>query len=113
MTIGELLRHLRQSNGLTQGELAKNLGIGQATIACYENGLREPHIVNLIAYADFFDCSVDYLIGRTDEQGNQSFPANSKRAFLKDAELELIHKYRSLNKSGQMKLNGYLDGLLS
>lgn len=113
MTIGELLRQLRQSNGLTQEELAKNLGIGQATVACYENGLREPHIVNLIAYADYFDCTVDFLIGRTDDRGNQSFSTNSKRVFLKDTELELIQKYRSLNKSGQLKLNGYLDGLLS
>lgn len=113
MTIGEKLRQLRQSNGLTQEALAKTLGIGQATVACYENGLREPHIVNLIAYADFFDCTVDFLIGRTDERGNQSFPANSKRAFLKDAELELLQKYRSLNRREQMKLMGYLDGILS
>ncbi len=113
MTIGELLRQLRQSNGLTQEELAKNLGIGQATVACYENGLREPHIVNLIAYADFFDCTVDFLIGRTNECGSPSFPANNKRTILKEEELKLIQKYRSLNKNGQMKLNGYLDALLS
>lgn len=113
MTIGEKLRDLRQSSGLTQEALAKNLGIGQATIACYENELREPHIVNLIAYADFFDCTVDYLIGRTDDRGNRSYPVNSKHAFLKDSEMELIRKYRSLNRNGQIKLAGYLDGLLS
>ena len=67
MKINERLKALRKDNGLTQTELAKILGIGQTTIAAYESGLHEPQIFSLIAYADYFECSVDYLVGKENE----------------------------------------------
>ena len=62
--IPNILKDLRKNQNLTQFQLSQALKIGQATIAGYENGSREPHINSLIAYANFFECSVDYLLGR-------------------------------------------------
>ena len=111
MAINEILKALRLKSGLPQKELAEALGIGQATIACYEGGQRDPQVVNLVAYADYFDCSVDYLVGRTDERGNVKFPEGLQRSYLKEDEAGMLDKYRALNKNARMKLLGYLDAL--
>ena len=60
------LRELRKERGISQLKLAMDLSTNQNTISRYETGEREPGIVELIALADYFDVSVDYLIGRTD-----------------------------------------------
>ncbi|WP_258088149.1 helix-turn-helix domain-containing protein [Weissella fangxianensis] len=57
------LKELRKAKGLTQHQLANELGISQQSYARYEKGDREPNIATLIKLADYFDVSVDYLIG--------------------------------------------------
>lgn len=114
MEISLMLKNLRIEHGLTQKELASMLKIGQATIACYENGQREPHISNLIAYADFFECSLDYLAGRTDDTGNiivKEEKTFENRQILNSDEDELVSKYRKLKTADKQKLIGYLDGI--
>jgi len=59
------LKMLRLQHGLTQQELAEQLGISAVTISGYELGRREPSIEILERIADCFGVSVDYLLGRT------------------------------------------------
>lgn len=59
------LKYLRKSKSITQQELADLLGISRQGYAKYENDLGEPDISTLIKLADYFDVSVDSLIGRT------------------------------------------------
>lgn len=54
---------LRKSVGLSQDKFAEKLGIPTPTYAHYESGRNEPSISTLIKLADFFGCSVDYLLG--------------------------------------------------
>ena len=61
------LKEIRKSRGMSQLQLALELNTNQNTISRYENGEREPGIKELIMIADFFDISVDYLIGRTEK----------------------------------------------
>ena len=61
------LRELRRKCGMSQKELGNVVGLTQQTINKYENGNAEPNIRTLIALADYFETSVDYLIGRTSE----------------------------------------------
>lgn len=62
----ERLKQLRKEKGLTLKELSEQLGdIKVASISRYEHGRREPNIDKLLEIADFFNCSVDYLIGNT------------------------------------------------
>ncbi len=61
------LKKLRKSKGLSQMQLALKLGLNQNTVSRYENCQREADYQTLIMFADFFDVSIDYLIGRTDK----------------------------------------------
>ncbi|MGM9639858.1 MAG: helix-turn-helix domain-containing protein [Faecousia sp.] len=60
------LKELRKSRNITQIKLAMDLSTTQNTISRYENGEREPGIEELIRIADYFQVSVDFLIGRSD-----------------------------------------------
>ena len=92
MTINERLKLLRKESGLTQTELAKKLKIGQTTVAAYENGTRDPQIFSLIAYADFFGCSVDYILGR---ENSETLLYNAPFAITE--ERELLNTFHQLN----------------
>ena len=56
---------LRQERGLSQRQVAKDLGISQALLSHYENGVREPGLPFVVRAADFYGVSCDYLLGRT------------------------------------------------
>ena len=60
------LKELRKKKGLSQLRLATDLNTTQNTISRYETGEREPGIDEMIKIADYFNVSVDYLIGRTE-----------------------------------------------
>ena len=61
---GEILKYLRLEKALSQDELAKQLDISRSAISFWENNQREPTLSNLVAIADFFGVSIDYLAGR-------------------------------------------------
>ncbi len=60
------LKELREKRGMSQVRLAIELDLNQNTISRYESGAREADYRTLIAIADYFDVSLDYLLGRTD-----------------------------------------------
>lgn len=62
----ERLTELREEAGLKQAELSKKMGVARQTISNYENAERGVNIDFLAQIADFFDVSVDYLMGRTE-----------------------------------------------
>src|SRR5690554_2727361 len=64
-TIGERLKLLLEKNDMTQGDLAKKLSVVHATISHYCADKRIPDAKTLKRLADFFDVSVDWLLGRT------------------------------------------------
>ena len=63
----ERLRELRAEQGVSQVMLAESLGVSKGIISLWENGLREPTLSNLVALADFFGVTLDYLTGRTND----------------------------------------------
>ncbi len=79
------LKYLRKSRSLTQQELADVLGISRQGYAKYENDLGEPDISTLIKLADYFDVSVDSMIGRA---SNNDIVSTVK---LSNFHKELIH----------------------
>lgn len=62
------LRDLREDNDITQNQIALMLNIKQNTYSQYENGKREVTINILWKLADFYDVSIDYLVGREKER---------------------------------------------
>ncbi|MEY2239413.1 helix-turn-helix domain-containing protein [Bacillus altitudinis] len=63
---GKRITTLRKKAGLTQEELAKKLNVTRSALSQYELGTREPNYDLLLKIADFFEVTVDYLIGRSD-----------------------------------------------
>ena len=60
------LKELRKSKKISQLKLAIELNMNQNSISRYENGEREADYKTLIAFADYFNVSIDYLLERTD-----------------------------------------------
>ena len=62
------LKELRKQNKISQLKMALDLNMNQNTISRYENMEREADYATLIRLADYFDVSLDYLLGRTNEK---------------------------------------------
>lgn len=66
MNLGQRLFELRKERLLTQKQVADMLDINSVTYLRYEKNQREPPIAMLIKFAQFYDVSVDYLLGLAD-----------------------------------------------
>lgn len=60
------LKLLRKQRGISQLKLAMDLNMNQNSISRYENEERQADYQTLILFSDYFDVSIDYLLGRTD-----------------------------------------------
>lgn len=63
----ERLKELRTSKGLTMEQLGNAIESTRGTISNLENGNKKPSLDMLIKLADYFDVSIDYLVGRTND----------------------------------------------
>lgn len=85
------LRELRKERQITQQDLAKILNLSIQTISGYETGYAQPTIDTLVAMADYFQCSVDELLGREDYgTGNIVIQGTSLSAF-DERLLQIVH----------------------
>lgn len=60
------IKNLREELNMTQQELADKLEGAKSTVAMYEKGNRKPSLEVLVKLSEIFDCSIDYLLGKTD-----------------------------------------------
>lgn len=67
MLFSDRLKQLRESRELTQKIVAESVGMAPMAYQRYEYGTREPAYQKLLALADYFDVSLDYLVGRSDD----------------------------------------------
>ena len=94
------LKKLRGDRSISQNALAEVVGISQQSINKYENHKSEPDIATLIKIADYFDVTLDYLVGRTDENG--------KNVQLSDSE-RIKEKYLRLSDSEKLCIDVIVD----
>ncbi|MGI6153581.1 MAG: helix-turn-helix domain-containing protein [Christensenellaceae bacterium] len=66
-SVGNRLRALRESLGISQKKVSEMLGAGQASVFRYETDKCQAPYKTLLWYADYFDVSMDYIFGRTDQ----------------------------------------------
>ena len=64
---GQRLRSLRKARGLTMEALSSRICTSPSSIGMYERGEREPSIDTLICMADYFNVTLDYLVGRREK----------------------------------------------
>lgn len=81
---GKKLRELREHKGLSQEELGKVLNKTKNNISQYETGKREPDLDTLNKIADFFNVSVDYLLGRTENPTGMILTNKELNKYLPD-----------------------------
>lgn len=84
------LRELRKSKNLSVKQLSELIGIQERSIYLYENGKQEPNYETLLKLADFFDVSIDYLLGRTDESEQTKKPAIGELLELSKNKQEIL-----------------------
>lgn len=96
------LKELRLSRKLSQEDVSKFVGCSQSQYSKYELGKSLPDANTLINLADFYDCSVDYLLGR---------PFNSV-GYIPDEKKTMIKNLLELDDSNTKTINDNIDFLL-
>ena len=74
--VSQRIRALRESVGLSQAKIAQLLDSKQPNINRFEHNQSEPPLALLCRYADFFDVSLDYILGRTDQPQGKLYEYN-------------------------------------
>ena len=97
------ITELRESKNASQSELAKVIDTTQQNISNWENLKSSPNCVYLIALADFFDCSIDYLLGRENDFG---IIENKTKLKIANEEREILAIWAKLNYKNKCLLLG-------
>ena len=82
--VGERMKELRVNARYSQKQLADLCETTQASIGRYETGLAEPPLEKLLWYANFFDVSLDYIFGRTDNPKGMTQSKDALKSVLTD-----------------------------
>ena len=77
----ETLARLRRARGVSQRQVAADLGISQALLSHYENGAREPGLAFVCRVCDYYGVSADYLLCRSESPA--ALAPETARDFLK------------------------------
>lgn len=76
---GKRIKKLRLEEGFKQKDLAEKLGISASSVGMYEREERQPDAETLKTIADFFDVSVDYILGNSNKRDHNHLTAKDKR----------------------------------
>lgn len=107
MTIfAERLKTLRERRGLMQKSVAAELNIGNTTLSNYEKNVSSPSPDILVAIADYFDTSTDYLLGRTDNP-------SAEETVVGNADKHLLAVLDRLTSEEKTSVIEYADFLLA
>jgi transcriptional regulator with XRE-family HTH domain len=105
-TIGRRIRELRKRQGMTQAELARELGVNQSAVSDYEKGVVRIHAALLAALATVLKSSADEILGLA-RQPSKRGPAPDRRF------LRRIEKLHQLSRRDQQSILGTIDAFLS
>ena len=97
---------VRKQMGLSQEEFSELVNMSRRTVAAWESGDRTPSFSTLSDVADTLNVSVDYLLGRTNEQ-------NKKQPAVQDGELldNILTRLRDLPDPALSRVSIFLEGL--
>ena len=87
------LKKLRQEAGVSQQGLADVILVSQQSVNKYENKNVEPDVATLVKIADYFDVSLDFLVGRTELR---EMADKDRMSDLSSDEAKLVRKFRRL-----------------
>ena len=102
------IKELREEKKLSQDNLAKLIGTSQRNIGRWENEENEPTYSQLVKLADFFDVSIDFLVGRDDMESVQRASASG----FSPEELELLKNYALLSDVERRAVQNVINGFI-
>lgn len=102
ITLADRLKELRKANKLTQSELGNILGVGKTTISMYETGNSTPNDEIKMIISEYFNVSLDYLLGKTDIKNYTDDP-NITIALHSDTD------YDDLPEEAKKEINGFIE----
>lgn len=114
--LGERIKESRKLKNITQKDLASALSVTKSAVSLWEKGTREPDISTLRKIAEILEVSVDYLIGKTDEEEKKSELAIEeikKAASGDDARSRVLDLVSCLNQTQSYLVLAYIEGLLA
>ena len=100
-TFAQTLSALRRQKNLNQRTVALDLGISQALLSHYENGIREPGLGFVVKACDFYHVSADYLLCRSDSPNAAASTAEAAVAFLE--------QIRGVTDRAEMALKEFME----
>lgn len=100
------LRELRTEKQLLQSDIAKIIKKSERTVGFYETEQRDMGTETLSILSDFFECSIDYLLGKSNIRNQEKIKTN-------DIEMAFASGIKGLNKENQETLKNIMDGLLA
>lgn len=105
--LGDRIKKEREELGLTREDLAKKIGVSYSAIAMYEQGNREPNNELTLKMCELFDCSMDYLMGKSEIklQNDEISLENIKKFYEEKSSVLLKEKY--VNKFFNLNLSNF------
>lgn len=100
------LKQLRIEKDLLQSDIAKVLGVSDRAVGFYETGKRDMSTEVLSILSDFFNCSIDYILGKTDIR-------NIEQIDIDDADVAFASGVKGLNETNKMIIKNTLEALLA
>jgi len=103
----ERLKELCELKRLNQHGLALKLNVSQSTISYYETGERKPDLDFLIQLVDYFDVSIDYLVGRSNIKNANIHEENNA------SDINFYHDYLRLTLNQKQHVSSFVQGLIA
>lgn len=101
---GKRIKKLRLEQGLKQKELAEKLGISTSSIGMYEREARQPDTEILKKIANYFNVSIDYILGNSDKRDHSELTRKDEKDIAKT--LTILKDQIENNQSGELNYNG-------
>lgn len=100
------MKAIMENEGIKPKQLTEELGISNSSFTDWSKGKGSPSVIVLTKFASYFHVSLDYLVfGDEFNQGSLEYSNSTDR--------EVIVKFHSLPPEYQLKLLGYIDGMLA
>lgn len=78
LTTGERIKQLRKRKGLSQAELAEEIGVKSNTVSTWERGTRKPDFEALNLLSSYFEVSFEYILGTSDDDASRRIPSQEE-----------------------------------
>ena len=100
MSFALRLKELREKKGFSQAQLASKLNVGIGSVGMWESTKQTPPATKLIQIANYFDVSVDYLLGHNEitSEERKAGASETKKISITPIEDEMLYLFREIGK---------------